>query len=98
MDFGGVFQAADAALGDFAVKVGISYQLTFHLSPGTSAMATAWVLLAKTKYPARLIQSSLERGVEDAQVPFDISAELVSQADQRLASLPTAGSSEPVAF
>jgi hypothetical protein len=30
----------------------------FHLSPGTPAMASIWLLLAKTRYPARLIESS----------------------------------------
>lgn len=52
-------------------------QLTFHLSPGTPAMASVWLLLGKTRFPAELIRSSPERGVEPANVPFDISAELL---------------------
>lgn len=51
-------------------------ELTFHLSPGTPAMHSVWLLLAKTKYPARLIQSSRESGTHEAEVPFDISLEL----------------------
>jgi len=51
-------------------------ELTFHLSPGTPAMHSIWLLLAKTKYPARLLQSSREEGINEAEVPFDISLEL----------------------
>lgn len=51
-------------------------RLTFHLSPGTPTMHSVWLLLAKTKFPARLIQSSPERGVQEANVPFDIALEL----------------------
>jgi transcriptional regulator with PAS, ATPase and Fis domain len=51
-------------------------QLTFHLSPGTPAMHSVWLLLAKAKYPARLIQSSKHAGCQEADVPFDISMEL----------------------
>src|SRR5262249_54250051 len=47
-------------------------ELTFHLSPGTPAMAAIWVILGKTRYRAQLIQSSKQMGVETASVPFDI--------------------------
>lgn len=49
--------------------------VTFHLSPGTPAMAAIWLLLAKTRYPARLIESSREQGVKEVIVPFELSAE-----------------------
>lgn len=39
--------------------------LTFHLSPGTPAMTSIWILLAKTRFPARLIQTSDVSGVEE---------------------------------
>jgi len=58
--------------------------LTFHLSPGTWAMATVWTLLSKTRFPAELIQSSKEAGVQTVDLPFDIYAELVAPADKRL--------------
>lgn len=50
---------------------------TFHLSPGTPAMASIWLLLAKTRYPARLIESSREQGVKEVRVPFELSAEFM---------------------
>jgi DNA-binding NtrC family response regulator len=62
--------------------------LTFHLSPGTPAMAAIWILLGKTRFPAELIESSKEHGIRTASVPFDISAdfipELLRDQDERL--------------
>lgn len=37
-------------------------ELTYHISPGTSHMAAVWVILAKTRFPAELIDSSIEEG------------------------------------
>lgn len=53
---------------------------TYHLSPGTPAMASIWILLAKTRYPARLIESSKEQGVQEVCIPFELSAEFVPAA------------------
>ncbi|WP_211309652.1 sigma-54 interaction domain-containing protein [Thauera aromatica] len=64
---------------------------TFHVSPGTPAMAAVWVLLAKAKYGASLIESSREHGVRPVVVPFDLAAEFLpvasKQADEALAHL-----------
>lgn len=49
--------------------------ITLHLSPGTPAMAAVWLLLAKTRFPARLIESSREAGVREVDVPFELSVE-----------------------
>lgn len=54
-------------------------QATFHLSPGTPAMHAVWILIAKTRIQASLIESSKERGVVAVDIPFDISAELVPE-------------------
>ncbi len=50
-------------------------EITLHLSPGTPAMASIWLLLAKTLFPARLIESSIEAGVREVEVPFELSVE-----------------------
>lgn len=55
-------------------------KLTFHLSPGTPAMTAIWILVAKTRFPARLIESSIVAGVQEAVVPFHVAAELVPSA------------------
>jgi DNA-binding NtrC family response regulator len=51
--------------------------LTFHLSPGTPAMTAVFVLLSKTGYPAELIQTSREKGLEHVSMAFDLSAEFL---------------------
>lgn len=75
--FGEIYEAAvrvcTAALGEQRDQV----ELTFHLSPGTPAMAAVWILLAKTRFPAELIESSKKYGVQPVSVPFDISAEFL---------------------
>jgi len=98
-NFGEIYEAAtkacDRALGD--KRSGTS--LTFHLSPGTPAMAAVWIILGKTRFPAELIESSKEHGVRTASVPFDISADflpdLLREQDERLRDGSTAPS--PVA-
>ncbi len=58
-------------------------ELAFHISPGTPAMAAVWIILAKTRYPAELIESSREQGVKTAEVPFDLSAEYIPDLYKR---------------
>jgi transcriptional regulator with PAS, ATPase and Fis domain len=76
--------------------------LTFHLSPGTPAMAAIWLLLAKTRCPARLIESSREQGVKEVNIPFDLSAEFTPavdrSADEALTRLMQGLPPESVAF
>jgi DNA-binding NtrC family response regulator len=73
--FGEIHEAAvrgiQRALGTDAAGAA----LTFHLSPGTPAMASVWIILSKTRFPAELIESSREHGVRTVSVPFDISAD-----------------------
>ena len=76
-NFSEIYEAAVAALKSVYAAHGQDISLTFHLSPGTPAMAAVWMLLAKTVYPATLIQSSKEQGVVVADIPFDISAEFI---------------------
>jgi len=54
-----------------------STSLAFHLSPGTPAMAAVWIILSKTRFPAELIESSREHGVQTVSVPLDISADFI---------------------
>ncbi len=54
-------------------------------------MAAVWIILAKTQFPAELIQSSKDYGVTTTSVPFDISAEfipdLLRRQDEKLNQL-----------
>lgn len=87
MHFGEIYKVARKACEDLLTKHGSQTNLTFHISPGTSAMAAVWILISKTIFPATLIQSSVQQGVQVAEVPFDIAAEfydILSTSDQRL--------------
>jgi DNA-binding NtrC family response regulator len=53
--------------------------LTFHVSPGTPAMAAIWIILAKTRFPARLIQTSRENGVEAIDFLFDLADDFLPE-------------------
>ena len=90
--FGEVYPAAVRACERARAAGGPGAALTFHLSPGTPAMAAVWVILAKTKrFPATIIESSEERGVREVSVPFEISADFLTdvlrQPDQELERL-----------
>ena len=54
-------------------------ELTFHLSPGTPAMAAIWIILAKTRFPATLIQTSRERGLEPVDFFFDLASDFLPE-------------------
>lgn len=90
-NFGEIYHEAVEVIEQVLEKHGKDVNLTFHLSPGTPAMAAVWILLAKTRYPAELLESSIEQGVRTANVPFDISADfipsLLQKSDERLERL-----------
>lgn len=58
-------------------------ELTFHLSPGTPAMTAIWIILAKTRFPAKLIQTSKENGLESVDFFFDLASEYLPEFLQR---------------
>jgi transcriptional regulator with PAS, ATPase and Fis domain len=89
-DFEDIYKAANGVVSA-ARSSSPGMKITFHLSPGTPAMAAVWVLLAKAKYGADLIESSREHGVRPVVVPFDLVAEFLpiasNAADEALARL-----------
>ncbi len=89
-NFGEIYEAAVRGV-EHALGKSRDVQLSFHLSPGTPAMAAVWIILGKTRFPAELIESSREHGVRTASVPFDLSAEflpdLLRDQDERLAHI-----------
>jgi transcriptional regulator with PAS, ATPase and Fis domain len=86
--YGEIYEAAvrgvQKALGERTKETALS----FHVSPGTPAMGAIWILLAKARFLAELIESSKEHGVRKVQIPFDISADfipdLLRERDERL--------------
>jgi DNA-binding NtrC family response regulator len=77
-DFDAIYRHARTVAAEVAADVdGRADHLTFHLSPGTPAMAAVWIILAKTRFPAELIESSIQQGVRTVAVPFQISADFI---------------------
>jgi transcriptional regulator with PAS, ATPase and Fis domain len=73
-----IFNAVDKVLGAYRQKeIFGTGRAFFHLSPGTPAMSAIWLLMSKTKYPAKLIETSREAGYNEVSVPFEISAEYI---------------------
>jgi len=69
-----IYRAADRVIQEVKAAAA-SEPLTFHLSPGTPAMAAVWIVLSKTRHPAVLIESSKQHGVKEVRIPFEMSAE-----------------------
>lgn len=90
-NYGEIYSAAVNIVSLLIQKHGANSELTFHLSPGTPAMAAVWIILSKTRFPAALIESSAAHGVRTVSIPFDISAEflpdLLRNSDRQLARL-----------
>jgi len=86
-NFGEIYEAARDVVVAVVSEIS-SAELVFHLSPGTPAMAAVWIILAKTRFPAELIESSQKFGVRTASVPFDLAADfipdLLRESDRRL--------------
>jgi DNA-binding NtrC family response regulator len=78
--FDEIYEAAIGMLAEFGADDDAP-NCTFHVSPGTPAMGAVWVLLAKTKFPAELIESSREEGVRTISLPFEIAADYIPKRD-----------------
>ena len=89
--FGEIYEKASEVIQDTLRGETKEHNLAFHLSPGTPAMAAVWIILSKTRFPAELVESSKEKGLSTASVPFDISADyipdLLSKPDDDLVKL-----------
>lgn len=81
--YGDIYNAVVLAVAWALDAYGSKAKLTFHLSPGTPAMASIWIIAAKTRFEAELIESSKERGVATVDVPFQLAAEFIPAAVQQ---------------
>ncbi len=90
-DYLGIFRAADAALAQLIQDVRAD-DIAIHTSPGTSAMAAVWILLAKTKYAgAKLFKSWLDTDgtpqLREVEIPFDLTLDVLPDIAARRAAL-----------
>lgn len=101
-DFEGIYRAATRALTYVHEKFGPDTELTLHLSPGTPAMAAVWMILSKTRFPSKLIESSRQQGVREVELPFDLAADflpdLLTQAAHRIQEASQAPSPPSASF
>ena len=79
MDLPGIYTAARECLLALEERHGDDLELVCHCSPGTSFMAASWLLLSKSRFPAELVITSREAGLQTVDAPFDLHAELVEQ-------------------
>lgn len=77
-DYGQVFTAAEQALRNALHEMNESMHLAFNLTSGTPATTAAWVVLARTRYPACLVESSKITGLQLTAVPLDGCAGITS--------------------
>ncbi len=81
VDFAAIYVSAKAEVEKTLKSGGGQAIPVFHLSPGTPAMAAVWIMLAKGAFPeAELIQTSINRGVEQVEMPFNIFTEFIPDA------------------
>lgn len=78
IDYAAIYRAVSAELSAARLPRD-DVELTFHLSPGTPAMTAIWIILAKTRFPARLIQTSLQHGLESVDFPFDLANDFLPE-------------------
>ncbi|PAA96784.1 sigma-54 interaction domain-containing protein [Serratia fonticola] len=77
VNFGEIYVQANQQLSRLTTE---GCKLSILLSPGTPAMQAVWILLGKTRYPCQFYQSSLEQGVQQVDIPFELSAEYLPAA------------------
>jgi transcriptional regulator with PAS, ATPase and Fis domain len=58
-------------------------EITYHISPGTSAMAISLVICESTVYNGRIIQSSREAGLREFHLPLVVSVAMRRRVDER---------------
>jgi transcriptional regulator with PAS, ATPase and Fis domain len=82
-NFAEIYETAADIVQKCSADFGSDIDLTFHLSPGTPAMAAVWILIAAGRYPAQLIESSREQGVSTVTIPFEIAAEYLPRLREK---------------
>lgn len=80
--FGDIYTALDSVL-KASTAAYPKHQLYIQLTSGTSAMTAVSILVGKAKYPARFVQSSIQQGVQEELIPFDVAADFLPTLTQK---------------
>ena len=101
IDYDAVFKVVDAVLaGEEEGLRRSSGGRAFHLSPGTPTMTAVWVLLGKSRYPARFYQTHKDDVIE-TEIPFDLKVDYLPSllhASDALLESGVAASMPPASF
>jgi len=99
--FADIYKALDALLAE-VVREHPDSPIYIQLTSGTPAMTAVSILTGKTKYRVKFLQSSLEQGVQQIDLPFDIAADFLPYVteiqDEHLANLMAAQAPSTAAF
>lgn len=76
-DFEAIYKTACAVISEKLDEYKENVDLTFHSTPGSPAMTAIWILLAKSIFPAELIETHKDGTAKIIDFPFDISADFV---------------------
>jgi transcriptional regulator with PAS, ATPase and Fis domain len=72
-DYDAIYRAASNAVEERNREYGAdAVERTYHLSPGSPAMAVVWILLAKAAHGATLIECAPGKGCRKVSIPFQI--------------------------
>lgn len=74
VDYPSIFEAADRVLASVLGGSDPKPPVCIHLSPGTPAMTSIWVLLGKSRYPATFFQTHAGKVIE-TPIPFDLAVD-----------------------
>ena len=88
IDFRDIHLVSDAQLKE-VIEKHADKNIELFITPGTPAMLAVWVILGKARYDRyniRFIQSSLQHGVQVADIPFDIAADFLPATKSRLSN------------
>lgn len=78
-NYGEIYKIADDLLFNLKKRKELeNTELCINLSPGTPAMAAVWVLLGKTRYPARFYETYNDKSI-DVNIPFDLTIDVIPE-------------------
>ncbi len=89
-DYKSIYDVASRLLMQVRSEYGTDAEYTIHLSPGTPTMQAIWIILSKTRFPSRLVQTRrpTDKGelVSVVSMPFNLSFQKVSASPAALVS------------
>lgn len=82
-DYSAIYQVVERVIAENCTP---DDDLFYLLSPGTPAMAAIWVLLGKTKYPGKFLQT-YQNQVTESIIPFDLKLDVIPELMRRSGEL-----------